>query len=148
MLNTNIWFSGLLLAAAASAHNVETCPAVPGVTITVTAGTVTVTATRSESASKSALEPVPMKSHGLHYFNATGSAAITIKFPTVSAPFSTGTSSLRFAGGAHSNNGWSLVTESGNGQSAGTGSGSGSTGSGSSSGHAGFGSSNSGAVGH
>ena len=153
MLNTNIWFSGLLLAAAASAHDVETCPAVPAVTVTVTAGTVTVTATGSEFASKSALEiashlPVPMKSHGVHYFNATGSTATTIQFPTTSAPFSTGISSPLVAEGAHSNNGWSLVTESVNGQSAGTGSGSGSTSSGSSSGHAGSGSSSSGASGH
>lgn len=51
MLNMNFWLSGLLLAAAASAHIVETYPAIPAISVTVTASTVTIAATGSGSAS-------------------------------------------------------------------------------------------------
>lgn len=60
MLNTSFWLSGLLLAAAASAHIVETYPAIPAITVTVTASTVTVAATGSGSASN-----LPSKSRAI-----------------------------------------------------------------------------------
>ena len=88
MLNTtNIWLSGLLLAAAASA-NVETCPADMGtVTVTVNAGTVTVTATAGGLESHL---PLPLQGHTVQYTNGTGTTAPTVHVPT--GPFPTGIS--------------------------------------------------------
>ena len=170
MLNTtNIWLSGLLLAAAASA-NVETCPADMGtVTVTVNAGTVTVTATAGGLESHL---PLPLQGHTVQYTNGTGTTAPTVHVPTGPFPtgISTGTStpsvvaprpfgapmipgSKSYMNGLSSSNGQSSGKKeaSSKGHSSSSGSGSGhehSSGSGGNGGSSGHGESNGGSSGH